>query len=101
MVIVYVTFLFAVMKLMDVFVHKSPIVISNEDVNPDQADDELDTGKEDFMMAFALEDYYLGSKSDPRYVQWLARLIIQTEDNWETVNYPLHPCSKEELDNFY
>ena len=35
MVIVYVTFLFAVMKLMDVFVHKSPIVISNEDVNPD------------------------------------------------------------------
>ena len=43
-------------------------------------DDYLDTSEDDFIMAFALEDFYSGSLNDPRYVRWTARYITAHED---------------------
>ena len=75
-IVSYVTFLFGIMKIMEMFRRDHPNVMTYEDLNLEDADTWFDTSKDDFMMAFALEDYYEGSKSDPRYVQWVARHII-------------------------
>ena len=64
----------------------------HEDLNIDP-DRWFDTTQDDFMMAFALEDYFKGARSDPRYVQWLARKIVQVEDVWNITFYPLQQCT--------
>mmetsp|Transcript_2935 Transcript_2935/g.3998 ORF Transcript_2935/g.3998 Transcript_2935/m.3998 type:complete len:146 (-) Transcript_2935:1399-1836(-) len=50
------------------------------------------------MMAFGLEDFIEGSRSDPRYIQWVARYIIQDEAGGYRYDLiPMHECSDAEL----
>ena len=95
LIISYVTFLFAIMKIIELFRRDHPNVMTFEDLNLEDADSWFDTSKDNFMMAFALEDYYEGTKSDPRYVKWVARHIIQVEEKMNVEFYPLEPCTPE------
>ena len=60
-----------------------------------------ETGKSDFMMAFAVEHWSQGYKDDPRYIQW-AVTFQKFVDNVETLSlYPVHKCSDEEFSRFH
>ena len=47
-------------------------------------------------MAFALEDFYSGSLSDPRFIRWTARYIKALEDGSFVEQYiPLEQCTDD------
>ena len=47
-------------------------------------------------MAFALEDFYTGSLSDPRYIRWTARYITALEDgSFDEKFIPLSQCTDD------
>ena len=67
-----------------------------------ESSERFNMGEKNVMMAFALE-YFDGGvlELDERYVRWVVR-------TWEFVGqertenfYPLHPCTDEEMSNFY
>ena len=56
----------------------------------------------DFMIAFAIEHWHSGGKSDPKYIQWVVHREIftdsfQTSAEW----YQTHRCTDEEFERFY
>ena len=53
------------------------------------------------MIAAAAESFTEGSKSDPRFVKWVASYQISTENSYGQVHYPMHRCTDEEFTQFY
>ena len=67
LLILTVTFMFAILKLEHLVEKKNPSITTNS--TPLAAGERFNTGDEDFMMAFAaVGQYDRQSKSDPRYV---------------------------------
>ena len=98
--ILAVTFLFAWLKLVHLIEKKNPEIITNIEKDAFREGDNLDTTEDDFMMAFALEDFFRGSLNDPRYIRWNARYVVAHSDGSFTTNYiPLHPCTESDLSN--
>ena len=53
--------------------------------------------QDNFMIAAAAESFTEGSKSDPRFVKWVASYQISTENSYGQVHYPMHRCTDEEF----
>ena len=67
-----VTFIFAMMKLQNLFDFKNPaIAIFKQEIEAGQENSFEIT--DDFQMAFGLDTYENGIKNDERYVKWVAR----------------------------
>ena len=78
MLVLTLTFLFALLKLELLVERKNPSLTSNKS----QLDigERYNTGSEDFIMAFsAINLLTKEAKSDPRYVRWLVHFYENTD----------------------
>ena len=73
---IYITFLFALLKLTHLVAKKNPVVNTFARMDFFSSEDVFRPDEENYMMAFAVEDYLTGeSKLDSRYVKWAATFI--------------------------
>ena len=88
--ILYVTFLFSITKLKQLLERRNPTVNTYTDSDALTSDDRFDVGAEDFMIAVALEGFYSGLKTDPRYIRWMAEIHTAQDDQYYKKLIPLH-----------
>lgn len=102
MLIFYVTFLFATLKLQIMFERKRPIIVTNVDQTAFVDGQEYKTDEEEnFNFAVGVSNFMSGVKDDPRYFKWVASHYMQRKEETVRMNYELHPCTAEDLKNFY
>ena len=93
------TLSFAMLKFEHLYTRKNPTLIMTETTLEEGTI--YETGKSDFMIAFAAEHWDTGFKDDPRYIQWTV-LFQKFVDNVETKAwYPVHQCTDEEFARFH
>ena len=98
----YITFLFAVIKLSHMLSRHNPIV--NTYLERDVYDEhfEFDIQDEDLMVAFTLEDYNtLITKNDTRYVKFFVQYSNMTNGDRAMHEIGLHPCNDNDWPRFY
>ena len=79
---------------------KNPLVNTNE--VPNELGTVYETGKEDFMIAFAAVHWLEGPRTDSRFIQWTVVQENQSDGNELTLTYyPVHPCTAEDFARFY
>ena len=79
--------------------YKSPSISSyKRDIEEGQR---FDIQRDDFILAFGLENFYTGVKDDPRFVQWYATYNSADSDGKsKEKNFPMHKCTDAELAKF-
>ena len=78
---------------------KNPLINQNE--LPTPADYVIETEKEGYTFAFALEHWETGPKTDPRYVQWTVVASRKEDDGHPHYFYPVRVCTDEDFAKFY
>ena len=53
------------------------------------------------MMAFALEGYYSGAKTDERYFRWIAEITTAQDGEYVYQQFPMQKCTQADYDKFY
>ena len=94
------TFAFGLLKLQDLVKRKNPLLSANtEDIGIDET---YSLGNGQFMMAFAMHKFH-GSilDFDARYVRWIVRTWEDQDGERAETFYPLHLCTKADLNRFY
>lgn len=100
--IVYVTFVFASLKLMHLLSHHNPQVNESVEIDAFGPDYIYETATGDFMLAVAVEDYLTGEiKHDPRFVKWFAEHIDSVNGVSTSTEVPMHICTEEDYERFY
>mmetsp|Transcript_15874 Transcript_15874/g.19999 ORF Transcript_15874/g.19999 Transcript_15874/m.19999 type:complete len:157 (-) Transcript_15874:1317-1787(-) len=98
----YISFLFGCAKLLDLYTRKNPTINTYPRKEAFSNDERFNSKDEDFMMAFALEDFFTSeSLSDPRYVKWFAHYSIIVGGEWRSRELPIYPCKEEDYEKFY
>ena len=103
LVIMYVTFLFALLKLQHLLSKHNPTVNTFTE-HAAFGESDVWTGEEnnDFMMAFTVVDYESGEvRDDLSFVKWFAHLWIVVDGEASLVEIPMNPCSDEDFAKFY
>mmetsp|Transcript_6014 Transcript_6014/g.7260 ORF Transcript_6014/g.7260 Transcript_6014/m.7260 type:complete len:110 (+) Transcript_6014:152-481(+) len=101
LLILYVTLLFAALKLRHLLERHNPNISTVVHFNALEKDEEFDTTQDSFMMAFAIVDFFDGSLSDPRYIKWVARFNTMDNGDYSTQYVPMEPCKDSDLERFY
>ena len=97
--LILTTILFAESKLQALLNRKSPSITSY--TQSVEEGSKFDTNEEDFVIAFALENFFDGLKDDPRFVQWIAKYsYAESDGTYHVINYPMHRCTDEEMAKF-
>ena len=97
--ILTVTFAFGLVKLQHLNERKNPAISTL--VSPLEDEYSLNTGSDDFMMAFsAFQEGSQKQFNDQRYVRWQARLAVMDNGTMNMTQKLLHACTKEELARF-
>ena len=102
LLIMYLTFVFALLKLQKFASRSTPSV--NQFVKRDafEETDVFESAKEGFMMAFALTDYVTGEvKEDPRFIKWFAEYSTVTDGKKQSREVPIASCTQADFDEFY
>ena len=95
LIIMYVLFLFAVLKLQHLLSKHNPTV--NTFVERDFIDENdiwyaADTG--DFMMAFTVTHFLNGEvKDNANFTKWFAEYVIQVDGEFSYEEIPMHKCT--------
>ena len=96
-VVIFLTTVFAIVKLQFLMLRKKPNVI--ELMEPSAFDlthrYNTESAENDFMMAVSVERHQKGARMDPRYVQFVATLITSTADSFEEIYVPMKPCTDQ------
>ena len=80
--------------------HKNPAITMHEYQR--KLDDTFPTTEDKFMMAFALlDDNVKHSIWNDRHFRWVLQSRDYTVEKKSKLNYPLHPCRKEEIARLY
>ena len=100
MLVLALTFSFAMLKLEHMVLRKNPQLNSN--TAPIDEELRYQTHQDAFMMAFSARRiidgvFYL---SDPRYVRWYATFISQKDGEYSEYLLPLYPCKKADMEKF-
>ena len=101
LIILSVTFMFAIMKIQDLLMRKNPNITTFVDPNAFTQADTFNTGEEGFQIAVALNNYGKDAVEQARYIKFVARKMIQNGDDWTVTYYPLHPCTDEDFAKFH
>jgi len=81
-IIIYVAFLFASLKLQHLMSKHNPSVNIFKEEDAFDADDVWSGDEQDFFMAFAVADFVTGElKNDPRFVKYNAEYIHRVDGN--------------------
>lgn len=93
--ILMLTVMFGILKLEHLVLRKNPsLIISPKDLNEDDFNDKYNTAENNFMMAFAAEDFLTGrSLGDPRYIKWYVSFYNSTFFEFNE----MHPCTDSEF----
>ena len=95
LIIMYVLFLFAVLKLQHLLSKHNPSV--NTFVERDVFDEEdiwYGAENEEFAMAFSVTHFIDGDvKNDPKFVKWYAEYVIQKDGELSFKQVPMHQCT--------
>ena len=99
-VIFMLTFLFGVLKLQHLLTRKNPLITQN--TIPLEAGERFDTGSDDFMMAFAVEDKKGVPKNDTQYLRWMQKVQYEV-DGIRTIKTEklLKLCTQDDMAKFY
>ena len=101
MFILCLAFLFALLKLQHLLTRSSPSVSKFVEDEAFDGSTVYNTASDDFMMAFAVENYLTGPKYDPTYFNWVTVHSIITDGVLEEQYYPMHLCSEEEINRLH
>ena len=81
-------------------IRKNPTIMTNDQLV--ESDEQYDTNSDDFMMAFAMENYKTKvPMDDPRYTRWVVKFWKQFESGQEIEYDVLEPCSEEQFARFH
>ena len=102
LVVLYTVFMFALLKLIHLITHHQP------DINMYKLTDVYDEsyifepGDENFMVAFALEDYFTYEfKNNSDYIKWAAMFETIEDERHVKQEIPMRFCTDEDYDKFY
>ena len=100
MLIAFLVIAFSILQLEALLNRKNPIILTHS--TPLIEESAYSMANSDFMIAFAIEHWHSGGKSDPKYIQWVVHREIftdsfQTSAEW----YQTHRCTDEEFERFY
>ena len=103
LVIMYVTLLFALLKLQHLLSKHNPTVnVFTEHAVFGESDVWTGGENEDFMMAFAVVDYVSGEvRDDLSFVKWFAHQWIEEDGVASQVEVDMYPCTEEDFAKFY
>ena len=103
LIIVYVLFLFAMLKLTHLMSRQNPQVNTYVEREAfDESDIWYVEDAQDFMIAFAVTHFITGEvKDDPKYVKWFAEYVIQKDGVYTYDEIPMHVCTEEEFARFH
>ena len=91
---------YGIAKLEHLLMHKNPAITMHEYQR--KLDDTFPTTEDKFMMAFALlDDNMKHSIWNDRHFRWVLQSRDYTVEKKSKLNYPLHPCRKEEIARLY
>ena len=97
--IVYLTIMFGTLKIQHLVERKNPQIVTN--TQPLEAGYKYPTTGDDFMTAYAAENYDTGKGiSDPRYIRWVTAYVQRINDEWVTKWYPMYKCQEKDLARF-
>ena len=103
LLVMYVTFIFATLKLEHLLSRHNPSV--NVFVDQDAlSSDDIWSGaeEEDFMVAFAVVDYISGDpKNDKKFIKWFGQLIVADGDDEDYFEIPMHECTENDFKRFH
>ena len=103
LVIMYLTFIFATLKLQHLMSKHNPSV--NYFVERDAFDDsEIWHGdeNEDFQLALMVVDFVTGEvKNDPSFVKWYGEIIDSVDGKKTFSEIPMRECNEEDFSKFY
>ena len=92
------TLSFAMLKFEHLYTRKNPTLIMTETTLEEGTI--YETGKSDFMIAFAAEHSELGIRDDLRYIQWAVAVGKMTDGVFSIKYHPVQQCSDEEFARF-
>ena len=99
LVIFALTLLFGIIKMEHLALRKNPSITTN--TSPLEAGERFDTGSDDFMIAFAVEDIKGVPLNDARYIRWqVVSLNLENGEKNKTEEF-LQPCSQDAMNKFY
>ena len=103
LLIMYVMFYFAMIKLQHLYQRHNPTV--NDYIEWGAiSEEELWKGSENshFMMAWAVVDYVTGDvKDDPKFVKWYAEYIHSVNGTKTYTELKMYDCTEEDFKKFY
>ena len=82
-----IVFSFASLKFHDLIVRKNPLVTKFDDRDALELDDSWWSSEHDFMMAFAVDSYSLGTRTDPHVLKWVIAHTIGSEGGETRIDY--------------
>ena len=97
----YVTFLFACLKLSVMIERKRPFIVTNIDKTAFTNGETITTQLPSFNMAVGATNFLTGVKDDLRFFKWIAIQRIHEENKEEKqLIHELHTCTDEDLARF-
>ena len=101
LLIVFAGLIFALSRLQLLVAREHPSVNTFIERDIYDEDDKFIAEDEDFMMAFAVEDYVSGEiKADKRFVKWFAEYRVTVDGKLKKSELPMYPCEAEDLAKF-
>ena len=101
LVIYTMTFLYSLMKIQHLFLRKNPAITTFTDPNAFGPEERFSTGIDGFQIAIAADHFSEGVRKDPRYLQFIARLYLDTRGTVTSKYFRMYPCTEEDFEKFY
>ena len=104
LMIIFVIFMFASLKLQHLLSKHNPVVNAFVDRDVFDENDVWHAGDDqDFMMAFAVIDLLNEQDivDDPKFVKWYAEHVSRNGDEYVYTEVPMHKCTDEDMARFH
>ena len=94
-------FSYALVKLQHLLTNRNPLVTKYEEEDALDLVNVWSTSGNDFAMAFAVEHFEEGPKTDPHYLKWVVAHSIMVNGEFSETFYETHPCTDDDFGKFY
>ena len=90
------------LKLKHMVEFKNPSIATFDQEIEASQDNSFRLDDSSFMFAFGIDTYGGSTKNDERYLKWIARYKIVTDEGETIERYvPVHNCTEEDFDKLY
>ena len=98
---IYLVFLFALLKLRQLIERNNPTVNTYVDAESMSVDNMFNLCQDGFFMAVALENFYSGVRADTSYFRWVAEVHTATNGQYFKERIALHKCTEDDFKMFH